>query len=204
MRPLSERAFAGRRVALRPLTEADAAAALEAFLASAAQLKRRFAWAQAALGPEDMRGFVKAKAEAWEAGTASTFAVFEARGERFVGVLSLDPIIRETLKAQLSIWIRAGEENKGYAVEAGRLAVEYAFRRLILHRLFARIDPSNRGARRVLQKLGFRYEGCLRGDKRLGSRWIDQECWGILRADWRPAKNPAPAPSGQRKQRRRQ
>ena len=31
MRPLSERAFAGRRVALRPLTEADASAALEAF-----------------------------------------------------------------------------------------------------------------------------------------------------------------------------
>ena len=190
---MSERIFAGRRVVLRPLTEADAPAALEAVLASAAQLKRRFTWAQAVLGLEDMRRFVRAKTGEWEAGTSSTFAVFETRGGRLVGVLSLDPIVRETLKAQLSVWIRAGEQDKGYAVEAGRLALEYAFRKLALHRTYARIDPSNRAARRVGQKLGFRYEGCLQGDKRLGNRWIDQECWGMLRADWKP-RSPHPGP----------
>lgn len=38
--------------------------------------------------------------------------------------------------------------------------------------------------RKVLQSLEFRYEGCLRQDLRLNGRWIDQECWGLLRAEW--------------------
>lgn len=178
---------AGRKVALRPLTEADAPAALEAALASAAQLKRRFRWAQTALSLGDMQAFARAKAEAWQAAAASVFGVFEVRGGRLVGIVSLDPIVRETLKAELSLWIRADEQDKGYAIEAGRLATDYAFRRLVLHRLYARIDPGNRSARRVVQRVGFRYEGCLRKDKRLGNRWLDQECWGMLRSDWKPS-----------------
>ncbi|MBI2362306.1 MAG: GNAT family N-acetyltransferase, partial [Elusimicrobia bacterium] len=79
------------------------------------------------------------------------------------------------------------------ATEAGRLMVDHAFRRMELRRLWARLDPANRAFRHVLKKLGFRYEGCLRADKRLNGRWIDQECWGMLRSDWVPHK-----PAGRR------
>ena len=76
-------------------------------------------------------------------------------------------------------------QNKGYGVEAGRLLIAHAFRRESLQKLYARLDPGNRGARKVLQRAGFRYEGCLRREKRLNGRWIDQECWGLLRSEWR-------------------
>ena len=86
-------------------------------------------------------------------------------------------------QARLGIWIRSERQDKGYGVEATRLVVEHGFRKLGLHRLYARLEPSNRVFRRVLKKLGFRYEGCLRDDKRLNGRWIDQECWGLLKAE---------------------
>lgn len=184
---MSDVKLAARRLALRPLAEADAQPLVDAVEATRAQLKKRFAWVESATGPDESLAFIRAKAQDWEARRAATFGIFEQKGQKLVGMVSLDPIEVELLKAKMGLWIRADEQDKGYAVEAGRLAVDYAFRKLVLHRLYARIDPVNRAARKVLQRLGFRYEGCLRQDKRLYNRWVDQECWGVLRSDWKPA-----------------
>ncbi|MBI4347832.1 MAG: GNAT family N-acetyltransferase [Elusimicrobia bacterium] len=179
--------LAGRKVLLRPLEEADAPALFEAVEASRAGLRRRFGWVESARTVEDEVAFVRARSADRQEGGALTFGIFDARGKRLLGVAALDPIVRATSRGQLGLWVRADEQDKGYGVEAGRLAVEHAFRKLALRRLSSRIDPVNRGARKVLQRLGFRYEGCLRQDKRLNHRWVDQECWGILRSEWKPA-----------------
>ena len=173
-------------MALRPLAEGDAPALLEAVLASKAQLRRRFRWVEAIGGVEDAAAFIRASDDAAKAGASFAYGAFEGKREKLVGVVALDPMMAAAQRAQLGLWIRADEQDKGYAVEAGRLAVDHAFRKLSLHRLSARIDPTNRAARKVLQRLGFRYEGCLRQDKRLNGRWIDQECWGQLKAEWKP------------------
>jgi len=174
----------GRRLRLRPLASADAAALAEAVEASRAVLRRRFGWVDGSVGPADSARFIAEQAWAWDSGCACAFGVFELRSRRLVGVASLSSIAPQA-KAEFSLWIRPQDRDKGYAVEAGRLVTERAFRRLSLHRIHARIDPANRAARKVLQRLGFRYEGCLRADKRLHARWIDQECWGMLRSEWK-------------------
>lgn len=183
---MSEPRLSGRRLALRPLVDADAPALLEAVATSRPQLRRRFRWVEAVGGIDDIAGFIRSAAAASQAGESFTFGAFELRGQRLVGVVALDPVMPALRRAQLGLWVRASDLDKGFAVEAGRLAVDLAFRKLGLHRLSARIDPTNRAARKVLQRLGFRYEGCLRQDKRLNNRWIDQECWGRLRSEWKP------------------
>ena len=47
--------------------------------------------------------------------------------------------------------------RQGYATEALRRVIAYAFGELKARALFARHHPSNEGSRRVLAKLGFRY-----------------------------------------------
>lgn len=183
---MSEPRLTGRRLGLRALIDGDAPALLDAVAATRAQLKKRFAWVESATGVPEMLAFIRSKAQDAEAARSLTFGIFEAKSQKLVGIVSLDAIEVETLKAKMALWVRSDEQDKGYAVEAGRLAVEHAFRKLALHRLYSRIDPVNRAARKVLQKLGFRYEGCLRQDKRLYNRWVDQECWGVLRGDWKP------------------
>ncbi|MFC1679961.1 GNAT family N-acetyltransferase [Elusimicrobiota bacterium] len=170
-----------RRLHLRPLAEADAEALFEAVEVSRDALKRRLCWVSDVQSVEDERRFVSETAS-----PESVWGIFENRAERFVGVTALlgmdDP---ERAQGRFGIWIRSDRQDKGYAVEAGRMVIEHAFRKAGLHRVYARLDPSNRPYRKALKKLGLRYEGCLRADKRLNGRWVDQECWGLLKSEWK-------------------
>lgn len=170
----------GRKVRLRPFAAEDAAALAEAAESSASQLKRRFAWAAEA--PYDAGAFVR---RAQERAPTGVFVVVEPKGDRFAGVASVAEEDPGSGRMRLSGWIRSDRAGRGLATEAGLLLVDHAFKRLGAHRVYARIDPANRAGRRVIRKLGFRYEGCLREDKRLNGRWVDQECWGILKKEWK-------------------
>ena len=175
----------GRRLLLKPLAEPDAEALFAAVDASREALRRRLRWVPAAVSAEHSRGFIRAAAEARRRGEREDFGVFEARSGALAGVASLQALLTVPGLAEFSLWIRCDRRDRGYGAEAGRLLAAHAFRRDDLQKLYARLDPANRPARKVLQRAGFRYEGCLRHEKRLNGRWIDQECWGLLRAEWR-------------------
>ena len=174
----------GRRLRLRPLAAEDAAAVFEAVEASREQLRRRLRWVSLAAGVEDESRFIARSEAESQSGAVLVWGVFEAKSGGFAGVVSLDRA-EAAERAGIGCWIRADRQERGYASEAGKLVLEHCFRKLGVHRVYARIDPANRAFRKVLKKLGFRYEGCLRDDKRLNGRWIDQECWGILNAEWK-------------------
>ncbi|MDD5627833.1 MAG: GNAT family protein, partial [Elusimicrobia bacterium] len=175
----------GRRLSLAPLAAEDAEALFAAVDSSRESLRRRLRWVPAAASAEDSRGFIRACGEARERGEREDFGVFEARSGLLAGVASLQGLQAGPGLAEVSLWIRADRQGRGYGVEAGRLLVEHAFRREGLQKVYARLDPANRAARKVLQRAGFRYEGCLRREKLLNGRWLDQECWGLLRNEWR-------------------
>ncbi len=175
-----------RRLTLRPLTESDAEELFEAVETSREALKRRLLWVGGVRGVEDQKRFIAQAQAVAEKGDELVLGVFESKTDALVGVVSLDKqSSKERTQARLAVWIRADKQDRGYCTEAGRAVLECVFRRLNCHRLFARIDPTNRAFRRVLKKLGFHYEGCLRDDKRLNGRWIDQECWGLLKTEWK-------------------
>ena len=56
-----------------------------------------------------------------------------------------------------------GHWGKGCGLEAGRALVDLAFGELGLARLWAQVHASNVASARLLEKLGFVYEGTLRG-----------------------------------------
>lgn len=177
----------GRRIVLRALTDADAEALCDAVSSSREALKRRLRWVPAVGGAEDERRFIAESAARTAAGSAAVWGIFENRAGRLAGVVSLRGLEdAERAQGRFGVWIRADRQDRGFAVEAGKLVLEFAFRRAGLHRVHARLDPANRPFRKVLKKLGLRYEGCLRSDRRLNGRWVDQECWGLLRGEWKP------------------
>lgn len=172
-----------RRVYLRALTLEDAPALFAGVSASRDRLKRRLRWVGAVRAVADSRAFIVAAAKDK---SAEVWGIFEHREDRFAGVAALQGMEAEKRSpARIGFWIVAARQDKGLGSEAGRLLVERAFRKLDRHRLYARIDPANRAFRRVLKKIGFRYEGCLRSDKRINGRWVDQECWGLLKGEWK-------------------
>lgn len=176
----------GRRLELRPLAEADAEALYAAVESSREHLRRRLRWISSVSSPEHCQAFIRRSLEEAGTGAGRVFGIFESRAQDLVGVASLGDRLRTPGVAELSGWVRADRLDRGYALEAGRIALAWALRKEGLQRLYAVIDPANRAARKVLQRLGLRYEGCLRHHRRLNNRWVDQECWGLLRTEWKP------------------
>ena len=52
--------------------------------------------------------------------------------------------------------------GQGYAREAMERVIAYGFGELGLERLWARFHDGNTASQRLLERLGFIYEGCLR------------------------------------------
>jgi RimJ/RimL family protein N-acetyltransferase len=58
---------------------------------------------------------------------------------------------------ELGFFLRPEHWGQGYAVEAGRSVIAFAFEALAAPALFAGHHPDNHASRRTLEKLGFRY-----------------------------------------------
>lgn len=130
-------------------------------------------------------------AEAWIASHPGRYAVGEAvvfaitRGEDglLLGAIGLE-IEPEMQRAELGYWIGTPYWNQGYATEAARAVVQYAFRDRGLRRVFARHFGPNVGSGRVMQKAGLRYEGTLRQHTIKWGVVHDLVLYGALRDEW--------------------
>lgn len=92
-----------------------------------------------------------------------------------------DPIAR---KAELGYRVATCYWGQGYATEAVRCLMAYAFNRLQVHRLYGEVVAENRASRRVLEKCGFQVEATLRDNLYFGNRWWDTLICAILRDDY--------------------
>jgi RimJ/RimL family protein N-acetyltransferase len=81
----------------------------------------------------------------------------------------------------------------GYATEAARVLLRWAFETLDLNRVQAETDTRNVASARVLEKLGFVREGTLREDCVVNGEVSDSWVYGLIRREWRPSSEPVPA-----------
>ena len=72
-------------------------------------------------------------------------------------------------------WIHDHFQGRGFATEANREVLRYAFQDLKLRRVFTNLDRNNAASIRVQQKLGMRHEGSVG----------DAEIYALLSTDWR-------------------
>ena len=82
--------------------------------------------------------------------------------------------------------------GRGYATEAARALLRWAFETMDLNRVQAETDTRNVASARVLEKLGFVREGTLREDCVVNGEVSDSWVYGLIRRDWRPASEPPP------------
>lgn len=101
--------------------------------------------------------------------------------KRIIGTTVLANIVRGPfLSCYLGYRVDEQENGKGYAPEAINKVVEYAFTELGLHRIEANIIPRNKASIRVVEKLGFAYEGISKKYLRINGVWEDHKHYVIL------------------------
>jgi ribosomal-protein-alanine N-acetyltransferase len=87
---------------------------------------------------------------------------------------------------ELGYWFAEPVWGRGYAAEACRAVVSYAFQACGPERMQARVIAGNAASVRVLQKLGFRYEGVLRSSLYRRGAFEDVLYFSVLRGEWPP------------------
>ncbi len=74
--------------------------------------------------------------------------------------------------------------GRGYAREAGRAMIEYGFRELGLHRIYAETLEENAAAISLAEGLGMRREGTLRENQLFKGRWWNTTIFSVLESEW--------------------
>lgn len=130
--------------------------------------------------PELARAWIATHQAEWETGRSVSFAItLEGSGELIGAVgLTLD---RENRSAELGFWIGRPYWGMGYASEAARAVVRFAFEELALNRVWAYHLVRNEASRRVLEKTGLRHEGTLRQAVYHRGRYEDVAVFARLR-----------------------
>lgn len=100
-------------------------------------------------------------------------------GSVSVGLLRESPDVGE-----IGYTIAVPYWNKGFATEAARAVVDFAFAQRGVTRIFARHFGSNPASGHVMKKLGMTCEGTLRRHVLKWEEYQDVVCYGILREEW--------------------
>ena len=83
----------------------------------------------------------------------------------------------------IGYWIDQRWAGRGVTPTAVALASDYCFRVVGLHRIDIAIRPENGPSLRVVEKLGFRYEGSRARYLHIDGDWRDHECFALHRED---------------------
>jgi RimJ/RimL family protein N-acetyltransferase len=100
--------------------------------------------------------------------------------DRLVGTVSLFALNRAQKRAEVGYGLASALWGRGYATEALKLAVDFAFGTLGLARLEADIDPRNEASCRLVERIGFVREGLLRERWHVAGEATDSAMYGLL------------------------
>jgi len=132
----------------------------------------------------DARRFIKDSLKARKDKTAYIFGI-ELKGTKSViGVISLSKIDKKNQKCELGYWLGKKYWSQGTMTRAVKMILEFAFKKLKIHRVYASTFADNNGSIRVLENNkffleGIQYETILRKGK-----WYNLFLYGLLKDDY--------------------
>ncbi|WP_435332764.1 GNAT family N-acetyltransferase [Haloarchaeobius sp. TZWWS8] len=127
--------------------------------------------------------------ESWRADDG--FVPFAIDADGLVGCCQVKGIHWQSGICRLSYFVLPARQGEGYASAAVRLALEYAFDHLRLHRVEAATVGGNEASQAVLEKAGFTHEGTARNKAFVDGDYHDLLSWGILAAEWVEEQDPS-------------
>jgi RimJ/RimL family protein N-acetyltransferase len=130
--------------------------------------------------------FIAACRQIADEGTGARLALARASDKAFLGWCGLTSWNPEYRSASLGYCLDEAAWGHGYATEAARALLQWAFETLDLNRVQAETDTRNLASARVLEKIGFQREGTLREDCVVNGEVSDSWVFGLLRREWQP------------------
>ena len=113
----------------------------------------------------------------------------EKKGNIPIGTCGLHTINWKDHNAEVGIAI--GEKNywsRGFGTEALTLLIDYGFKQLNLHRLYAAAIEFNEKSIKTQKKIGFKVEGCRKEAIFKNGKYWNMIVTGLLRSNWKKGR----------------
>jgi RimJ/RimL family protein N-acetyltransferase len=125
----------------------------------------------------------------WLAGERVDLVIVDAASALPTGDIGLYYQEPQTGQAMIGYSMLRAWRGRGYTTRAARLVARWAFAHAGIARLIAGTHPDNAASQRVLERVGFRREGYLRGRlPATGAGRVDDVLYGLLPEDLRDAR----------------
>jgi len=115
----------------------------------------------------------------FDANKSYEFAITDKETGQLYGAIALSNNQRYN-NGEIAYWIGEQFWGNGYATEAGKAILEFAFTEKQYHRVFARYFTSNPASGKVMEKLGMIKEGILIDHVMKEGRYEDLVYYGIV------------------------
>ena len=170
------------KVELRLVRTRDARALQQELLSNRSWLQRWEATIPNGTASFDMRVGIRRLLQQYRDGAGYPFVMLYD-GE-IAGQLNIWGISRGSLcSATIGYWVSERFAGRGITPTAVALATDASFTEYGLHRMEICIRPENAASLRVVQKLGFRYEGLRRKYIHIDGDWRDHYAFALTRED---------------------
>lgn len=170
------------RITIRPIRLRDARALERELLDNRGWLRKWEATNPHGMMSFDVRASIRSLQSNARAGLGLPFAM-EYDGQ-FAGQLNVSGITYGSLSsATIGYWVSERFAGLNITPTAVALATDYAFLQVGLHRMEICIRPENAPSLRVVEKLGFRYEGLRRRYIHINGDWRDHFCFALVQEE---------------------
>ena len=135
---------------------------------------------------QDVRAFVRMFLAQRQDSPRTKFqlAITLAPGGQLIGNAGIRTKTPDAWEADIGYELDPGYWGRGYATEAARTLLDFGFRELNLHRVWAWCIAENTASAHVLEKIGMRQEGHLRENEWMKGRWWDTLLYAIVEHEW--------------------
>ncbi len=176
----------GANVLLTPVDPADGPELWEVVDGSRAHLETWLPWVPFNNTPAASQRYAESCAADWDSGRAVRLAIRQRGTNRLQGIVGLDNCVHIHKNCELGYWLKYEAQGHGIMSESARLALDFAFDELGLHRVRCAAATDNQRSLAVIRGLGFHFEGTARQAEFVGSRWLDHSVFSLLSTDERP------------------
>jgi RimJ/RimL family protein N-acetyltransferase len=117
-------------------------------------------------------------------GETLSFAIVRKSDGNVMGHVSIKWTDATASQGEIRFALSPTYRRRGYATEAVKAAVTYAFDKHKLHRIFARTAGDNEPSARLLKSLGMRLEAHYREHALFQGEWDEELHFAILDREW--------------------
>lgn len=103
--------------------------------------------------------------------------------DKLIGTCGYNNWSRTHKRGEISYDLSAVYWNKGFTTKCVRAICDFGFSKMNLHRIQATVALDNGASIRVLEKIGFKKEGVMKGYGLLHSHFKDFYMYGLIKTD---------------------